>query len=187
MKIKAFFSDPHFAHANIIGYCNRPFSDVEEMNLALADNYNSMIRPDDTVIWLGDCFFKGDPERYKNMLAELCGYKILLAGNHDQGDATMAALGFNLVLHEAVMQIAGVTCRLSHFPYRPASVEKPDKYKALRPRKHKGEIMIHGHSHSSTPITGKTSVDVGVDAWNYGPAPYDAVASLVSALAKEAL
>jgi calcineurin-like phosphoesterase family protein len=182
MKIKAFFSDPHFAHANIIGYCNRPFSDIEEMNLTLADNYNRMVGPDDTVVWLGDCFFKGDTERYRNMLTELCGYKILIVGNHDQGDTAMASMGFSLVLHEAVMQIGGVPCRLSHYPYKAASVEKPDKYKALRPRRHKGEILLHGHSHATTKVTGPTSISLGVDAWDFGPAPYDDVASLVKGL-----
>ena len=34
-----FTSDHHFGHANIIGYCNRPFGDVEAMNRGLVDNW----------------------------------------------------------------------------------------------------------------------------------------------------
>lgn len=183
MKIRAFFSDPHFAHANIINYCNRPFPNVEEMNIAIANNYNQLVSPDDTVIWLGDCFFKGEPDRYRNMLTELCGYKVLITGNHDLGDTAMAALGFSLVLREAVMDIGGTPCRLNHFPYKATNPEKPDKYKDKRPRRHPGEILLHGHIHSSIPITSKYSIDVGVDAWNYGPAPYEKVAALVKTLA----
>lgn len=181
MKIKAFFSDPHFGHANILKYCDRPFDDIEEMNAALINNYNSMIGIDDVVIWMGDCFFKGDATRYSHMLSEMAGTKILLLGNHDRSDWEMADLGFTLVLREAVMRIAGRTCRLNHFPYSPDTVyEKPDKFKELRPLRVPGEILLHGHSHNK-PATRvrENQIDVGVDAWRYRPALYSEVENLV--------
>ena len=43
-------SDTHFNHKNIIEYCNRPYSSVEEMNKAIIDNWNSVVKDEDTEI-----------------------------------------------------------------------------------------------------------------------------------------
>lgn len=188
--IKAFYSDPHFGHTNIIGYCERPFSDIEEMNRELVHRYNAMIKPDDAVIWLGDCFFKDDPDKYRSILMEMAGTKLLIPGNHDRSDQEMAELGFDFVLasgsggtREALMYIAGRTCRLSHYPYGYVSepVDKPDKYRAQRPKRREGEILIHGHTHAKDKVNG-VMINVGVDAWNYGPATYREVAELVRSM-----
>lgn len=177
--LKAFYSDPHLGHANIIEYCNRPFESVHEMNEVFVLNYNRMIGSDDCVLWLGDCFFKGKHDNYIQLLGKMNGRKFLIAGNHDQGDGAMAAIGFELVMKEAVMNINGVTCRVCHYPYD-GPRGAVDKYSARRPRKITGEILLHGHSHSTEKITGQQSISVGVDAWNYGPALYGEVAKLVS-------
>jgi len=57
-KPKIFFTgDLHLDHANIIKYCKRPFSDVEEMNRTLISNWNNTIGKKDTVYFLGDLAF----------------------------------------------------------------------------------------------------------------------------------
>ncbi|MCK9567411.1 metallophosphoesterase family protein [Candidatus Pacearchaeota archaeon] len=178
---KAFYSDPHLGHANIIEYCSRPFESVFEMNDELVLRYNRMIGSGDCVLWLGDCFFKGKPDKYIHLLGKMNGRKFLITGNHDQGDGAMAAIGFELVMKEAVMSIAGVTCRVCHYPYdglRGAI----DNYVTRRPQRNPGEILLHGHSHSTEKITGRQSISVGVDAWNYGPALYGEIAKLVGEL-----
>jgi calcineurin-like phosphoesterase family protein len=179
LTVSAFYSDPHLGHANIIKYCERPFADVEEMNQELVRRYNDKIGYEDVVLWLGDCFFKGDSSRYSGILSRMNGTKILIVGNHDNSMPAMARLGFALVFSEAVLNIRGVTCRVNHYPYKPTPVyEKPDKFAALRPRKYPGEILIHGHNHVKTPVHG-SQINVGVDAWDYGPALFHEVADLV--------
>ena len=53
-----FTADHHFGHANIIRHCNRPFQNVEEMDMALLSNWNASVKPQDTVYILGDLFFR---------------------------------------------------------------------------------------------------------------------------------
>ena len=60
------FSDPHFDHANIIRYCERPFKDVEEMNETLLRNYRELVGPDDGVYFLGDMAFGRNSSCYCN-------------------------------------------------------------------------------------------------------------------------
>jgi calcineurin-like phosphoesterase family protein len=50
---KIFFTaDQHFGHKNIIKYCNRPFSSVEEMNKVMIDRWNEIVGKEDTVyVW----------------------------------------------------------------------------------------------------------------------------------------
>ena len=49
-----FTSDTHFGHNNIIEYCKRPYTSVEEMDAALEKNWNEVVKPDDLVYHLGD-------------------------------------------------------------------------------------------------------------------------------------
>lgn len=52
-----FTSDTHFWHENIIKFCNRPFSSVEEMNDTIIENWNKVVGENDIVFHLGDFVF----------------------------------------------------------------------------------------------------------------------------------
>ena len=181
--IKAFYSDPHFGHKNIIHLCQRPFHNVDHMTREMISRYNALIGVDDTVMWLGDCAFC-KMHKFKEIMEKLNGRKILILGNHDRGVGSMADAGFDLVMEEGFMKIAGKTCRLKHYPFlsaEPPDCRKDDRYADRRPPRVKGEILIHGHTHSKKQVF-ENMVHVGVDAWDYGPAMMPDVEKLVAEL-----
>lgn len=77
-----YFADPHLGHENIIKLSKRPFKNVEEMDEAIIENWNSVVKDDDNVYIVGDfCFKSGkNPVEY---LKRLNGRKYLVIGNHD--------------------------------------------------------------------------------------------------------
>ena len=84
-----FTSDHHFGHANIIKYSERPFNSVAHMNAAMVGAWNGVVAVDDTVYYLGD--FAMQPHLVSEILPQLNGTKILIAGNHDRCHPKLAA------------------------------------------------------------------------------------------------
>ena len=81
--MKTFFiADTHFNHNKIIDYCNRPFSNTEEMDKQLIDNWNNTVSKNDIVYHLGD-FALGNVEVIKKYREQLNGKIFLVQGNHD--------------------------------------------------------------------------------------------------------
>jgi calcineurin-like phosphoesterase family protein len=82
-----FTADLHFGHQAIIDYCNRPFSDVREMNQNLIKNWNSRVNNDDHVYIVGDLFYGGRDaagiDEAITIVKKLNGVLHLVAGNHD--------------------------------------------------------------------------------------------------------
>lgn len=150
-----FVSDTHWCHANIIKYCHRKFSDVEEMNQFMAEKWNEVVKPSDTIIHLGDVFmgrFKKFLE--SNMIKSLNGYKILIKGNHDRSADYMKQLGFNEVYNSLHLNLPNnKVALLKHIPQ--SDLEGCD-------------YQFHGHTHSRFPIVGQY-VNFTVEAWNYKP------------------
>lgn len=77
-------SDTHFNHENILKYCpqSRPFDSVAAMNEAIIERWNSVVKPEDTVIHCGD-FFMGAKTDIAPILDRLNGKILLVRGNHD--------------------------------------------------------------------------------------------------------
>lgn len=90
-------SDTHFGHENIIRYCNRPFSSVEEMDKTLIKNWNQTVSNKDIVLHLGDVgLCKKD--YLAEIISKLNGKKILIKGNHDNfNDQFYRDAGFSYV------------------------------------------------------------------------------------------
>ena len=124
-------SDPHFSHRKIIEFeaKYRPFKTIEEHDETLVSNWNSEVKPNDTVICLGDVGFGKDFFKY---LARLNGIKKLVMGNHDHYPIQRYLEYFTKVA--GAMEYAN--CILTHIPVHPAQFTR---YKA----------NIHGHTHST--------------------------------------
>jgi calcineurin-like phosphoesterase family protein len=181
MQFDFIYSDPHYAHFNIIKYCDRPFKDAEHMREEFIRNYNLKVKSCNAVLWLGDCFFK--KQEADDVLKRLNGAKWLLRGNHDKGitDLQFLKAGFEAVFSQHfVSYLAEIPVRFSHYPYAGYSEDK--RYPDRRPPKEKDIILIHGHTHEKCKITPKSTIHVGVDAWDYAPASFDEVYDLAKGL-----
>lgn len=70
-------SDTHFSHNNIIRYCDRPFTNIQDMNKHIVEKWNSVVKPNDIVLHLGDVGF-GLKEQLTPLITSLNGNKILI-------------------------------------------------------------------------------------------------------------
>lgn len=170
---KVFFtSDTHFGHENIIKWCNRPYSSVEEMNESLIENWNSTVEPDDTVFHLGDFAF-GGAELWKEVLTRLNGKIYLILGNHDEKNFRESYREyFEGISWQMKLRIEGRSIYLNHCPFLcyGGSYRTPEN----------AVWQLHGHTHE---MQGENlgedyprlqyrfpyQYDVGVDFNNYKP------------------
>lgn len=174
-----FTSDTHFNHANIIRFCGRPFSDVEEMNETLVSNWNRVVGPDDVVFHLGD-FCLGGPQEWDGFLERLNGRIYLIAGNHDLRTLRKGYTGrFEMIAMQMNIMIGKRSIYLSHFPF--LCFDGADE----------GTWQLFGHVHTGRTSFGKdharlgvlypTQYDVGVDNNDYTPVPFSRVREIISA------
>lgn len=71
-------ADTHFDHENIGVYCDRPNGWMDK----IVRNWQQIIKPEDTVIHLGDVQV-GRGHNLANLMSSLPGTKVLIIGNHD--------------------------------------------------------------------------------------------------------
>jgi calcineurin-like phosphoesterase family protein len=177
--INAFYSDPHFGHANIIKLAGRPFSSTKRMDAELIRRYNDKIGMNDVVLWLGDAFLC-PIDRAKEIMRQLNGIKLLVLGNHDRTIKVMTEIGFSLVMDTASLNIDGRSCRFCHFPYAGVihAHGVDDRFKERRLVKRRNEILIHGHTHVNKKVT-NNMINVGCDANDFAPVLYDELIQLM--------
>jgi calcineurin-like phosphoesterase family protein len=72
------------SHENAIKFDGRPFLTIDDMNDKIIRNWNSVVKPEDTVYILGDfAMRKNGQDVYLGYMEALLGNKILILGNHD--------------------------------------------------------------------------------------------------------
>jgi calcineurin-like phosphoesterase family protein len=168
-----FTSDTHFGHENIIKYCDRPFASREEMDQAIVERWNLVVKPSDTVYHLGDFAFTRTREFTERLLKALHGKIHLVPGGHD-GKHVRTASGFERI-HERLdtITVFDKTVAVCHYPLMAWD------------RSRYGSWMLHGHVHSKVEW-GHTRIvwrrgkpilraDVGVDAWDFAPASFEQI------------
>lgn len=192
-------SDLHIGHAGVIKFSNRPFRDVDHMHQILLNNFNAMLT-DHTVLYiLGDVGLCSSDIMSK-FIRQLKGTKVLVLGNHDKKLNAMYNIGFDVVLNNATMQIAGEIVSMSHCPLLGVFREDTtnmrgsdgtenwhgESRKKARPftMVDNGQFHLQGHIHS--PNGGKSrrelhrQYDIGVDSNNYRPVSISQIESWIA-------
>ena len=171
VKMIYFTSDLHLGHNAVISMQNRPFANADEMNRVLINNYNSIVRENDTVYLLGDICYRISVNEANELLASLKGKKYLILGNHDKKyDKSL----FEDIRDFMTISENGLHISLMHYPMLSC------------PRSHYGSIMLHGHIHSdgsynlSNREAGIKRYDVGVDANQYMPVSIEQIENFLN-------
>jgi calcineurin-like phosphoesterase family protein len=163
-----FTADTHFCHDNIIRLCQRPFANVDEMNQALIDNWNSLVSDRDEIYILGDFMFKGKAGEANGLLQSLKGRKYLIKGNHDRflDDGSFNTSAFEWIKDYHVLLYEKRKFVLFHYP-----ILEWDGF-------FHNAIHLFGHVHNggNNPayqerfnILGGKAINVGVDVNNFYP------------------
>jgi calcineurin-like phosphoesterase family protein len=141
-------SDHHMGHRNIIEYCNRKFSSVDEMDDFYVKQWNDTVKPEDIIYYLGDLSFH--PETYLDRLNGKIHY---ILGNHDFKKANQIRRFKNVISVEKldVIKIDNIDITLCHYKM----------YYWFK--SHFNSWHFYGHSHQRASEWGK-SLDVGIDA-----------------------
>ncbi len=140
MKDPFFISDLHFGHKNILEFKltdDKPlrpeFHSVEEMDMKIIENWNSVVGPSDKVYVLGDVCFNKKKMRYFSIMN---GIKVLIRGNHDYEGIREYIKYFKDIRGVAHLNLDGFKCVLTHVPIHPQCIER-------------WGINIHGHLHNN--------------------------------------
>lgn len=133
-----YISDTHFHHYNIIKYCDRPFADVKEMDEALVQRWNEIVKPEDHISHLGDVTMERGgrvaKDRLVTLIKSLNGHKRLYLGNHDHFPIeTYLEAGFEKVYATWRSQENII---FSHIPIHPDSLGS-------------AIANVHGHTHDA--------------------------------------
>lgn len=173
-----FTSDQHFSHRNVLKYCNRPFSTIEEHDETLIANWNKTVGPNDTIYFLGDLCL-GNPEQFYKYINKLNGNIKFLFGNHDKGareiqrrinyrdNNKLPKLEF--LGDYAKIRFDNQKIILTHYAFR------------VWDGSHRGTWNLYGHSHGNLPDDKHSlSIDVGVDCHNYTPIDFYQVKEIMS-------
>jgi len=180
-----FSSDHHFSHTNVIRFCGRPFSSVEQMDSQMIMKWNSVVTPKDQVFYLGD-FTLGNYKVASQYLEKLNGKLFMMEGNHDRWMRNMSLYPktksgvIELLPPLYNMKVNGQVFVLCHYPM------------SSWLNSHYGSTHLFGHVHgkfghvaesqdNDLPPNQKRGkkIDVGVDINHFYPVSLDEVLNII--------
>jgi calcineurin-like phosphoesterase family protein len=148
-----FLADTHFGHNRVIGYCQRPFSSTEEMDETMLDSINRVVKPKDTLYFLGDfCHKGGDPKKYRKKIN--CENIHVVLGNHDNEEKFFLK---DFTSINTIKEIIHCNQRiiLFHYPMRAWNKSYRNSWMLYG--------HVHGRLHNEDMSLGRYTLDVGVD------------------------
>lgn len=171
------------------------YADEDAHDAALAEAWDSRVKPEDDVWVLGDISCGGWPAAWDAItwVGNRPGRKFLIWGNHDFGfpSSQRAHLYGRRYVGEdgaffsaslaSSLQIADQRVLLSHMPYAGDHGEQEDRHTQWRLRD-EGRWLIHGHTHSDVKQDGRM-LNVCPEAWNLAPVPLKEIEARVWDLA----
>tara|TARA_R110002074_G_scaffold72365_2_gene166804 strand:- start:1540 stop:2109 length:570 start_codon:yes stop_codon:yes gene_type:complete len=179
-------SDTHFNQATMLEFTDwsgaqtRPgFRDVEHMDDLMIDNWNSVVKPNDTIYHLGDLVAGPNPKKWMiNNWHRLNGNKELVIGNHDNIEFLSTGGFFDKMQYWKVIIEFGII--LSHAPLHRDALVRPKAEHGERAVDKKNMDLwtevknVHGHIHSNPSPEGPYTC-VSVEHINYTPVNIDEV------------
>ena len=165
-------SDLHFDHTNIIRYCERPFSNTDEMNRKMVEKWTNTVEYNDKVFFLGDMTYGTNKHRNRVhrpidfWLQMLTGNIRFIRGNHDTGIITKAKV---IPTHYGIMY-QGHKFLLAHDPYRPDGFDG---------------WLIHGDKHNNDldryPFVNqkRKTINVCAELVDYEPISLDSLVEII--------
>jgi calcineurin-like phosphoesterase family protein len=134
-------SDTHFNHENIIGYGQRPFYNVTDMNETMIERWNSVVKDTDKIYHLGDVYMS-DGDRMNSILHRLKGKKRLILGNHDNGRDQILQKHFKKI--DVWRDFRDFGLLLTHVPVHQSALRR-----GFKRGKEESLVNIHGHIHQN--------------------------------------
>jgi len=167
-------SDLHLNHDKEFLYKPRGFDSIEDMNMAIVNNWNSVVSENDIVYVLGDLMLGGNEGTKKGieLLKLLNGEMRVILGNHDTDNRTEAYKTVDKITSIKFadrIKYNGYSFFLTHFPCITSNLEKETLKQCT--------INLFGHTHQTTNFYMEYPFmyHVGMDSHNCTPVSMDQI------------
>ena len=170
---KLFFtSDLHFGHDREFVWGPRGFNSVQEMNVAIIENWNKVINNDDDIYVLGDLML-GHPTNIM-LVGMLNGHIHLVRGNHDTNARMKNYAACSNIVEISEGQFLKIDGQNFYFCHYPCLTSNYDIDKPLKAR----VINLCGHTHTTDKFLDMDKgliYHVELDAHNNTPVSIDTI------------